>query len=701
MFSNNKKISGRQAFRLLTYDFMGPGTLLVPTVLSGLAGRDGIFSIFAGLAAALLYLWLLGRVMKDMDVEYPLYLERKLGKLCGRFVLGGYLLYFTLLAGYTAYLFSGIVLKNLLREESFFLVLALILLLTAYGIRGGIESRARVYEILFWFLMIPLILMLLSAAGDVRTDYWFPVFTAASGNVFSGGYYVFQSLSLVFLVLFLKSFVGKRGTLVAAGRKALLFTGGVHVALYLVLLGVFGAAALGEMDFAAITLMSTVKISGGFIKRADAFMFGIWFFTLYALLGSTTFYGSSVLFYLAGGRDREHTGKQPGERIAAAAVLVAAAVLAVAFYWNQDAAGCFQRFLWYAGTPFLVLVPLVLAVCAAWKPSGGGGGKVREKKAEAESGKKLSAAVLPLLMICLTAGCTPAELEDRNFPIEIAIDDTDRFDAEWLNAAESGNRVIDYSHLKVILIGREFLTDDAQMQEFLDLLERKSDVPRNTYIVAADRAADLMNFSGPNGESAGEYIEELLENVSEVNKRAFPTLGMLYQEQENRVETLLIPYLGMDDKKPVVDHYFAWKRGHAAGDVDNAPSLLSFFTANQTESFTLTFPNADIRLVSPHNRVSFREGENREIIVDVRCTGEVIYEREETGFPDLERQIEAYMNETAARALIWQQIDLSGSYRKLGRHRRDLYRKYTQNPESYESDMKIVYHVQVKWSTVS
>ena len=87
--------------------------------------------------------------------------------------------------------------------------------------------------------------------------------------------------------------------------------------------------------------------------------------------------------------------------------------------------------------------------------------------------------------------------------------------------------------------------------------------------------------------------------------------------------------------------------------------------------------------------------------MDVRCTGEVIYEREETGFPDLERQIEAYMNETAARALIWQQIDLSGSYRKLGRHRRDLYRKYTQNPESYESDMKIVYHVQVKWSTAS
>ena len=30
MFSENNQISGRQVFRLLTYDFLGMGTLLLP-----------------------------------------------------------------------------------------------------------------------------------------------------------------------------------------------------------------------------------------------------------------------------------------------------------------------------------------------------------------------------------------------------------------------------------------------------------------------------------------------------------------------------------------------------------------------------------------------------------------------------------------------------------------------------------------------
>ena len=34
MFSENNQISGRQVFRLLTYDFLGMGTLLLPTMLA-------------------------------------------------------------------------------------------------------------------------------------------------------------------------------------------------------------------------------------------------------------------------------------------------------------------------------------------------------------------------------------------------------------------------------------------------------------------------------------------------------------------------------------------------------------------------------------------------------------------------------------------------------------------------------------------
>ena len=50
------------------------------------------------------------------------------------------------------------------------------------------------------------------------------------------------------------------------------------------------------------------------------------------------------------------------------------------------------------------------------------------------------------------SGCATAELEERNFPIEMAVSDMEQFDREWLNADKSGNRMVDYSHMKVILL---------------------------------------------------------------------------------------------------------------------------------------------------------------------------------------------------------------------------------------------------------
>ena len=62
MFSENNRISGRQMYRLMTYDLLGIGTLLVPQMLAKTAGRDGILSIGIGMAAALAYLWILRRL---------------------------------------------------------------------------------------------------------------------------------------------------------------------------------------------------------------------------------------------------------------------------------------------------------------------------------------------------------------------------------------------------------------------------------------------------------------------------------------------------------------------------------------------------------------------------------------------------------------------------------------------------------------
>lgn len=370
MFSGNNRISERQAFRLLTYDLLGLGTLVAPSVLGELAGRDGIFGIALGIPFSILYLKLLSAVTVGCSVPFPVYLEQVFGRIGGKLIQIFYLVYLFLLAGFTAYLFSDVVLESLLREESFYLVLSLLLLLVGYGLWNGLEGRARAYEILFWFLMLPLFLMLFFALDEVRTDYWCPVFAAKAVGVLGGGYAVFVCMAILTLVLFLQNYMEPQANLYRVGRSAVLFTGGVHAVLYLILLGIFGAKALGTMEYPAVTLMSAVKISGGFLKRADAFMFAIWFFTLYALLSGCIFYGGTVLARLAD-RWQKAWGEERTERLAAITLVIPVAGLACGFYLKRVWLECCLWFLWYVGTPTLVAIPLLILICRHRNKEGG------------------------------------------------------------------------------------------------------------------------------------------------------------------------------------------------------------------------------------------------------------------------------------------------------------------------------------------
>lgn len=697
MFSGNDKISQRQVFRLLTFDLLGLSTLLVPTVLAKTAGGDGIFCIFIGVSAGLLFLKLLKLALSDMGNEnFSEYLTRHLGSFGSRAVQAFYVIYLLLLAGYTAYLFTAVIWKDLLREVSFPAILLTILLLAGYGLVSGIEGRARVYELLFWFLLVPLFLMLFSAFDEIDVDYWTPVFSAGGGNVLAGSYYVFICISLVFLVLFLGSYVEKKEKIIRGGRLALLTVGAVHVVLYLVLLGIFGGKALATMEFPAVTLMSTVRISGGFLKRADAFMFGIWFFTLYALLNSAVFYGGVMLRGITGKKKCPWTDS---------ACLAVTLLLALFFYRSKEAVDYYELFLWYVGTPVIVLIPVILAILA---------GKSKRKLREDEESNQNKASKikrkwknaggisLVVLFAVLLSGCGTPELEDRNFPIEVAVTDPEHFNEEWLEVSEEGNRVVDYSHLKLLILNEDFVENEKSMKELLDLLEKQNVVPRNTYVAVAEDAEKIMEIGEVDGQSVGTYVEELFENVSEIDKEAYPTVGSLYQEQENRMETLFLPYLAEEDGKPVVDSYYVWKRGKPAGRTDTQTALLTFFTGNDMKKYTLSLDQEyEVELFDSHNDIQFSgTPENKTIEVNIRCKA-----RMAAGAPgkfysekEMQRMSLEYMNRVAAESLREEPaVDVTNSYKKIGGYRRDWYDIFAGQPEGYEENMKIVYHLEIVW----
>lgn len=726
MFSENNQISGRQVFRLLTYDFLGMGTLLLPTMLADTAGRDGIFCILAGILSTFLYLKLLRYLLKGMKTSYPDFLKQKCGKVCGYVLWGGYFLYFILMASYTAYLFSTLMLNGLVENVSFYLVLLLILLLAFYGMAGGIEGRARVYEILFWFLMIPLFLMLFAACREVKPAYWNPVFVADGKEVLSGSYYVLFCYSMVSIVLFLKEYVADRRKCVGAAEKAVWFSGGVFAVLYLILIGLFGAEALAQMKFPAVTMMSRVQITGGFLKRTDAFMFSIWFFTLYAMLNSMVFYSGNLAERVI----RDCGGYLEGKKRMLPYLILLLLVygVAVLFYRNQQILDSVTFLLWKIGTPFVVGVPVLLCLTG-------------ERK---KHNKKVRVLVLVCFLFgCLfLQGCNVAELEDKVFPVLLNIRDQDDFQNVWLNHEYAGNKEVDYNHLKVVLIERSFLEKEAEVEDMLSMLEQEKEVPWNAYVMTTESCDRLAQTEGELDVLLGNYLEELLENTSGIDQKAYPTLGMLYEERVNHLETLYIPFVDIegeqsgavedDTEKPQITAYEVWKRGRAAGLVDTDTARAAFFTQNFADDYTLQLaPELYVKVDAASCRVKETEkigaGGLTEQIVTVTVTGEgeilsgTVSARENpanaeagntetnitnTSYEKMTREkeqiintrMEDYLNAIASHALE-KEIDITNSYRNLGADNRTWYFKYQNTPAAYEKDIKIQYLVKINWKS--
>lgn len=382
MFSNNNRISTRQVFRLFVFDFIGMSTLVLPAKLAGASGCDGVFAIVAGGLFASLYLWYLAWIMRRMDSDLITYVRQSLPRWGAFVMLCFFVAYCILEASYGAYIFADVMKKGLVGGESYTLLLLLILAVAAYAIQSGIESRARVYESLFWVLFVPLFLLLWIAASDVNTVYLHSFFTTPVSEVAGGGLLVFEYLMLVFLVLFFPAYVRKdaQKKMVAAVYRALWVAVLVFIVFDLILLGSFGERAMAKMRYPALTLMSNIHLRGSFLKRLDAFLLAIWFFTLFALVNVFLFYAKQLIAAIGGeftghgNAERQGDGlkiqKEKKAKVWSTIIAFLLVFVVAEGFCYGSFAEWFESYMTYVAMPLLILLPLIIVVWGKYRKTG-------------------------------------------------------------------------------------------------------------------------------------------------------------------------------------------------------------------------------------------------------------------------------------------------------------------------------------------
>ncbi len=370
MFSSNDKISSRQIKRLLIFDLFGAGSLLLPSQLAKSGNGIGIWSILAGMVFAGVYLWLLHTCSSRTATDYMDYLKTGWGNFLARLLYLYYAVISIFTCAWAAKLLSELVCDSLLDGREFVSALFVILLLAFYGASAGMEARARVYELLFWVLIIPLVVMLLLCIRQVQVIQWFPLLgdadTISWSWFFSGTWQCFASFLPLTFLLFLIPHVQDKRSSARAAACAVVYTGLALAVIYLILLGIFGSSALEKEQYPIITLMGMVKIPGDFLKRLDAVMVGGWFFTLYALIGTTLYYGMIIarraLTKWKGGTYSK--ADRQGKNIWFAVITALIYGIAWIFHLQPQIQLLAVKVFYLAGVPFVVLVPVIsLLLC--------------------------------------------------------------------------------------------------------------------------------------------------------------------------------------------------------------------------------------------------------------------------------------------------------------------------------------------------
>jgi len=543
-FAQNESISPRQLYRLYVFNLLGVGTLVLPNNMAKL-GKYAFISIVLGVFMAWLFMWIVSEVRDQKKSIY----DRSFGKTAHAKILIYDLIiaiYELSQAAFLAWIFVKLIRDSLIPDESFTVVLLVIMAVCAYALSGGVECRARVYEVVFFFVLIPLAAMLLFALSDVRLDYLMIKDRVGVdfgiADIFAGAYYVFAASISVFNILFVRARTASqiRGSV----SKAIFTYAGILFLLYAVLLGNFGKYSLSEIEFPAVVLMSDVQIKGSFFKRADALMLSVWFFTLFSVLNMSLYYAVLRCENFA-----ENTRK-------------------IIFTFNKNQHSCSNKQLGSdrqkshdneKSTMRSWCIIFVIAVTVTLAYIFESGGEIVKKYL----GFLLCIAIPVIVVLTIglmLTGCSAVELEERCFPTLAAVDIVDVVSHRDVSANENSGYIefyynmdksyepeyaddiktavdsfeerlsqkADTNHLKVILIGKTLRNDKAAYASFMEYCKISKKFPRNTYVCIADDINDIF-------DNMGDYYEQKINKENHEDGEPIITLGTLLDDYTNEI----------------------------------------------------------------------------------------------------------------------------------------------------------------------
>lgn len=289
-------------------------------------------------------------------------------------------------------------------------------------------------------------------------------------------------------------------------------------------------------------------------------------------------------------------------------------------------------------------------------------------------------------------------------PMEMSLEGDNLYHVEK-SYENNTNRILDYNHLKAVVLGENLISEPKRLRSLLLAWEQQESAARNiSLFVGRGSAAEILTLTEETEGSMGTYLEEMLESQKDFSQKKIATVGSLINQWHNQNELLLIPVLSEQGSRPTISAYAAIENFEYRGILTVEEAMQVFLTQGLLETFTCEPDQEEVAEISGIQVTTSVEQEEGQPVVTVSITGQGRMKTGQASSVGQQYQIEQRMEQhiladlqrCAAKLREEYGIDMTNSYISLGGLNRELYQVYKNLPDEYCQNAQQVFEVDIE-----
>jgi spore germination protein (amino acid permease) len=514
MYSTNKHISGRQLHRLIVVDFLGLLALLMPQTALYLSSQDGLIAIFYAGIFSMVYTFLILLLKSKIKINLIDFVKEKAGKFCSVIVGLIFAIKYFILAVIVLYILGDIVNKILLPEINPIVIVGAMLIVATLCVAKGLESRARMAEILYYIVLIPILIILIFSFKHVDKYNITPLLIQSQAQIIKSAFILAFLFSPSEMLLFGDDYFTNDKKTRRSIYYGIITVGIINLFIFAVNVGIFGVNGMSGEDWPTITLMQVVEVTGMFFERQDGIMS---IFCIVGLFASV----SAMIYYI---------------------------VYILKKMFNTRST---RRYGWISVLLLFIAVSILMSGNYAWNM------KSRQTaKVEIENKAYVMALGIDKLNNELSVTYTFASIASQTGQSSKE-EDKETFNCNVENIYDAANifsrqsdKKLDFNHLKVIVLGSDLLKDKDYLDEVITYLKSDSQFARGTNVcVSMDTANNILSLDKNMSTSIGNYLQKMF--ITNLIGYSSTAQDLIENQSDNKIVEI-IPVLTVQDKYPVM-----------------------------------------------------------------------------------------------------------------------------------------------------